>query len=142
MELNNLEEIANREKIDIINFKMIKSKARIINYIQPCIFMDYSQIHTYTEEKCLLAEEIAHYYTDSYYTFNSDKTFIDKQEYRANKWKCLICVPLRSILDCFKKGITNLFDIAQELRVEPNMVAFAYNYYRENGQLVTNDNVL
>lgn len=58
MELNNLEEIANREKITIINDKMKKKKAKIIDYDKSYIFMDYSQIHTETEEKCLLAEEL------------------------------------------------------------------------------------
>jgi len=137
MEIIDLEKIAEREKINIYNFKMSK-KAKIIDYNGISILMDYSQIHTDVEEKCCLAEEIAHYYTDSYYTLNSDQTFIDKQEYRANKWKCLVCVPLKSILDCFKNGITNLFDIAQELSVEPNMVEFAYNYYKENKMLCVN----
>ena len=58
MELIELENIAKREKIDIINFKIKKGKARIINYLGYYIFIDYSQIHSYTEEKCILAEEI------------------------------------------------------------------------------------
>lgn len=58
MELVDLENIAKREKIDIINYKMEKTRARIINYIGSYIFMDYSKINTYAEEKCLLAEEI------------------------------------------------------------------------------------
>lgn len=58
MELVELENIAYREKIDIINYKMNKTKARIINFENYHIFMDYSKIDTYTEEKCLLAEEI------------------------------------------------------------------------------------
>ena len=103
MELIDLENIANREKICISNFKMRKNKARIIEYNNTCIFMDYSQIHTYTEEKCLLAEELGHYYYSAYYTLNSDKEFIDKQEYKALKWKSLACVPLNSILSCFYK---------------------------------------
>lgn len=103
MELLELENIAKREKINIINFNMRKTKARIIEYDDTCIFMDYSKIHSYTEEKCLLAEELGHYYYSAYYTLNSDKEFIDKQEYRALKWKSLICVPLKSILSCLNK---------------------------------------
>lgn len=103
MELLDLENIAEREKINIINYKMNKSKARIINYNNYYIFMDYSKINTYTEEKCLLAEELGHYYYDSYYTLNSDQIFIDKQEYKALKWKSLSCVSLNSILTCFMK---------------------------------------
>ena len=55
MEVIDLENIAMREKINIVNCKMRKVKARIINDSSPFIFMDYSQIDTYTEEKCLLA---------------------------------------------------------------------------------------
>lgn len=137
MDLIDLEKLAEREKIDIVNFKIRKKKARIVNYNKPTIFMDYSNIDSYTEEKCLLAEELGHYYYDSYYTLTSDKSFIDKQEYRANKWKCVSCVPLQSLLICFKRGITNVTDIAEELSVEPNMVEFAYNYYKDNNLLYT-----
>ena len=84
MEIIDLEKIAEREKINIYNFKMSK-KAKIIDYNGISILMDYSQIHTNVEEKCCLAEEIAHYYTDSYYTLNYDQTFIDKQ-INGNVW--------------------------------------------------------
>lgn len=103
MELIDLEKIAEREKISIINYKMNKSKARIINYDNSYIFMDYSKIHSYTEEKCLLAEEIGHYFYDAYYTLSASQEIIDKQEYKSLKWRSLICVPLQSILSCFIK---------------------------------------
>lgn len=134
MEIKDLESLATRENINIINYKM-KPKARIID---KCIFMDYSQIHTSKDEKCTLAEELGHYYYDSYYTFNSSQEEIDRAEYKAFKWKSLACVTPQSILNCFLKGITNLFDIAEELNVDPKMVEFAYEYYIENGLLMTN----
>jgi len=138
MEVLDLEDIANKEKLNIVNYKM-KPKARIIDRY---IFIDYSKIHTYTEEKCLLAEELGHYYYDAYYTLRSSQTDIDKAEYKAMKWKSLTCVSLKSILHCFKNGICNLSDIAEELNVEQNMVEFAYNYYKDNGQLFTNEEML
>ena len=103
MELIELENIAKKEKIDIINFKMKNIKARIINYDNSYIFMDYSKIKTYTEEKCLLAEELGHYYKDSYYTLCSSKIDVERAEYKALKWRSLVCVPLKSILSCFNK---------------------------------------
>jgi len=103
MELIDLEKIAKREKIDIINYKMKKTKARIINFDSPYIFMDYSKIKTYKEEKCLLAEELGHYFYDSYYTLSASQNYIDKQEYKALKWKSLSCVSLQLILSCFSK---------------------------------------
>ena len=58
MLLLELEKIAKREKINIVNNRMRKTKARIIECDNTCIFMDYSKIHSYIEEKCLLAEEL------------------------------------------------------------------------------------
>ena len=109
MELIELEKIAERENINLINFKMHKNKARIINYDYCYIFMDYSKIKSLTEEKCLLAEELGHYYYDAYYTLSSDQTTIDRQEYKALKWKSLTCVPLKSILSCLKSRTNKLY---------------------------------
>lgn len=102
MELIDLENIARKEKLNLIDYKM-KPKARIIDKY---IFMDYSKIHTQTEEKCILAEELGHYYYDAYYTMSSTQQDIDRTEYKALKWKSLSCVPLKSILKCFyNRGI-------------------------------------
>ncbi len=135
MEIKDLENLIDREKLKIINYKM-KPKARIIDKY---ILMDHSKIHSEAEEKCLLAEELGHYYYDAYYTFNSSQIDIDRAEYKANKWKSLNCVSLNSILSCFKQGIVDLYDIAEKLQVEPNMVEFAYNYYVDNGKIFTNE---
>lgn len=132
MNLINFEELTEREKIDIFHDNIMKQKAKIIKYEGTSILLNNKKIHSETERKCLLAEELGHYYYDAYYTLNSDQAFIDKQEYRAKKWKCLTCVSRQSILDCFKRGITNLYDIATELQVEPNMIQFAYDYYKRN----------
>ena len=35
-------------------------------------------------------------------------------------------------------GIYNLWDIAEKLNVDTNMVEFSVNYYKENGLLKTN----
>ena len=115
MELIELEKIAERENINLINFKMHKNKARIINYDSCYIFMDYSKIKTITEEKCLLAEELGHYYYDAYYTLSSDQTTIDRQEYKALKWKALTCVPLKSILNCFYKRNNKLYGYCRRI---------------------------
>lgn len=103
MELNKLYDIAEREHIDVINFKM-KNKAIIGNYQgASMIGLNYSKIDTYSEEKCLLAEELGHYYYSSYYTLMSDQNFIDKQEYRANKWSYLVLIPYKDLKSAILK---------------------------------------
>ena len=55
------------------------------------------KIDTAKEEKCLLAEELGHYYYSSYYTLHSDQNFIDKQEYRAKKWSYYVLIPYENL---------------------------------------------
>ena len=58
MELNRLYNIAEKENIDVINFKM-KNKAIIGNINEEyCIGLNYSNIDNSSEEKTLLAEEL------------------------------------------------------------------------------------
>ena len=67
MELNKLYDIAEKENIDVINFKM-QNKAIIgcldNNYT---IGVNYSIIDNSSEEKTVLAEELGHYYCNAFY---------------------------------------------------------------------------
>lgn len=132
MELNKLYDIATRENISIEDFKM-KNKA-IIERIDTeyYIGLNYSKIKSITEEKELLAEELGHYYCNAFYNSNSDFSTISKKEYRANKWKCTVLVSVNDFIDAFKKGLKNIYEIAEYLNLSEDTVAFAYNYYKEN----------
>ncbi len=78
----------------------MKPKARILN---KHIFIDYSQIDTSIEEKCILSEELGHYYCDAYYTFNSSQIDIDRAEYRARKWSYYVLVPFENLRKAIQK---------------------------------------
>lgn len=103
MNLNRLYDIAEKENIDIINFKM-KNKAIIgcldNNYT---IGLNYSIIDNSREEKTVLAEELGHYYYDATYTYNSDLQLISKQEYKAKKYSYLILVPFEKLKSAILK---------------------------------------
>lgn len=104
MDLNKLYDLAEKEHINIYNCPVAEINGIYLFYQNyNAIGLNYKKLNTVTKEKCTLAEELGHYYYDSYYTLNSDKTFIEKQEYRALKWRSLACVPLKSFLNCFYK---------------------------------------
>lgn len=103
MDLNKLYNIAEREKIDVYNFKMNKTKSRIIEYHGTHIFMDFSQIDTSSEEKCLVAEELGHYFYHAYYSLSSSQTLIDKQEYKAKKYSYNILIPFEKLKSAILK---------------------------------------
>ena len=133
MDLNKLKKLYNKEHIDIVNWKMNKNKARILQ--GGVVFIDYSQIDNEIEEKELLAEELGHYYYDAYYNYNSPSSLIRKAEYKANKWKSLNLVTLQDLLSCKEKGINDIPHIAYELQVSPASVQFAYDFYRSKNEI-------
>lgn len=97
MELNRLYDIADKEKIGIINYKML-NKAIICEANEKYyIGINYSKIDTYTEEKEILAEELGHYYCGATYCSYDNKTFISKQEYRARKWSYNVLIPYEDL---------------------------------------------
>lgn len=103
MELNKLYNIANKENISVIDFKM-KNKA-IIGKVNDnyCIGLNYSKINSFREEKELLAEELGHYYYDAFYNSYSNITTIQQKEYKANKWKCTVLVSVNELKQAIKK---------------------------------------
>lgn len=132
MELNKLYLIADKENIPVIPFRM-KNKA-IIGKVNEkyCIGLNYSKIDNSCEEKELLAEELGHYYHNSFYNSYSDKTLISQKEYRAKKWQCTVLISINDFKNAFKKGLTSLYDISEYFNLSENVVQFAYNYYKEN----------
>jgi len=59
MNLEKLEDLIYKEKIELIEYPMQNAKARIVqNTKDPFIFMDRTQIENSIEEKCILAEEL------------------------------------------------------------------------------------
>ncbi len=97
-------QIAEKEHIDIVNYKWTNTKARIFelnnNYY---IGLDDNQINTSIEEKEVLAEELGHYYYDATYKFDSDLNLIGKQEYRAKKWAYYALVPFENLKSAILK---------------------------------------
>ena len=135
MELDKLYDIATRENISIEDFRM-KNKAIIERLDKDCyIGLNYSKIEGITEEKELLAEELGHYYCNAFYNSSSSPSTIAQKEYRANKWKCTVLVSVNDFKDAFKKGLKNVYEIAEYLNLSEDTVAFAYNYYKENSYI-------
>nr|DAM85230.1 MAG TPA: IrrE protein [Caudoviricetes sp.] len=135
MDLNKLYDVAEKENIPVIDFRM-KNKAIICKTNRRiCIGLNYEKINSVTEEKELLAEELGHYYCNAFYNSNSDFSTISKKEYRANKWKCTVLVSVNDFIDAFKKGLKNVYEIAEYLNLSEDTVIFAYNYYKENSYI-------
>ena len=71
----------------------------LLNYDKiNAIALNYDKLGTYIEEKCTLAEELGHFYMDATYPAScTNKTLIDKQEYRAKKWSYYVLIPFENL---------------------------------------------
>lgn len=135
MEINKLYDVATKENISVIDFKM-KNKA-IIEEVDKRYYigLNYSKISNSIEEKELLAEELGHYYTNTLYKYNYSNEEIRKREYRANKWAFKTLVPCSKLKELYDKGIEYSYEFAEELGVSENLINKACNYYKENSYI-------
>lgn len=131
MELNKLYDIAEKENICVIDFKM-KNKA-IIGCIDNnySIGLNYSVLGNSNEEKTILAEELGHYYTNTLYNENYSNIEISKREFRALKWAFKLLVPYSKLKELSEKGYKYTYQFAEELGVTEDLIKKAYNYYSE-----------
>ena len=99
MELNSIYDIAEKENIKIYDWQIEDVDGMYLNYHKiNAIALNYDRLDTYIDEKCTLAEELGHYYMDATYPASTtDKTLIDKQEYRAKKWSYYVLIPFENL---------------------------------------------
>lgn len=90
-----------------------------------------SGISTTAERACILAEELGHYHT----TVGDilDQTQLDnrKQEKRARRWSYEKLVPLIKLVQAYKSGAKNRFELAEYLDVTNEFLENAIGHYKE-----------
>ena len=131
MELNTLYDIAEKENIKIYDYNIDNVNGAFINYEGfNAIALNYNNIKTQAKEKCVLAEELGHYYYNATYSpLCTDTTLISKQEYRAKKWAAKTLVPYSELI---KKHFEYVYELADEFGVTEDLIVFAYQYYLDN----------
>lgn len=131
MEVLDMYKIAEKEKIDILNYKWSTSKAKVFEIENKYyIALDNKQISTNIEEKEILAEELGHYYCNALYYINSDKIQKDKCEFRAMKWSYSVLVPLQKLKEKLSQGF-NLYELAEYFNVDCKYMIECINFYAE-----------
>lgn len=130
MELQTLYDIAEREHIYMFNKRIKGCKGmHCTNGKVNAIALDYSQLENTVEEKSVLAEELGHYYCNSVYPLScTDKTLVDKAEYRAKKWAVKALVSPADLEKVKLQGLKHKWEIAEELGVSEWIAEKAVEY--------------
>ena len=96
---------------------------------------------TETEKRCVMAEELGHYYTGCGDILDQSSVSNRKQELKGRIHAYNRLVGLLGIIDAYQNHCTNLFETADHLHVPEDFLNEAISYYRSKyGTSVTVDN--
>ena len=84
-----------------------------------------------TKKKCVLAEELGHYYTTSGDIMDQSSVDSRKQEHRARLWAYDKVIGLMGIVDCYRAGCRTVTDMAEHLEVTEEFLKEALLCYKE-----------
>lgn len=88
-------------------------------------------LKTQTEKACILAEERGHHFTTSGDIIDQTDIQNRKQEFRARMWAYNDRIQLNQIVDAYKYGCRNTYEIAEYLEVTEEFLNDALNAYRD-----------
>ena len=90
-----------------------------------------NDIDTNAERACILAEEMGHHYTSAGNIIDQTDEQNRKQEFRARMWAYNEMVGLIGIIDAYKNGCHNSYEIAEYLEVTEKFLNDALEAYRD-----------
>lgn len=99
-------------------------------YIDNTITLN-SNIDTEAEKKCILAEELGHHFTSYGNIIDQSKIENKKQERRARAWAYDKLIGITGLINAYKYGCRNKYEIAEYLNVSEQFLEDAIKYYHE-----------
>lgn len=90
-----------------------------------------NDIDTNAERACILAEEMGHHYTSAGNIIDQTDEQNRKQEFRARMWAYSEMVGLIGIIDAYKNGCRNSYEVAEYLEVTEEFLNDALNTYKD-----------
>lgn len=115
MELIELYDIAEESNIEIDNFPLATTAAvsEMDSDLSCHIAIDYTKLHTQAEERVVLAHEIGHCVTGSFYNRYSPFDVREKHEYRADRYAALKAVPPDELVAAIADGYENVWELSE-----------------------------
>lgn len=145
MNLENLYNLAEKEKIKIYDWHIENADGIYINIDKlNAIALNYDNLGSYIEEKCVLAEELGHYYYDATYSpYCKNLNIISKQEYKAKKWAYNTLIPYENLRRAILNGKTSILSLADYFNVTTQFVSKCIDFYiQKYGYILTDEEML
>ena len=129
MTLDELYDRAQQQGIEIDNFQMREIVS--VSFPENWIAIDRKKIKTRAEEKVILAHEVGHCETGSFYNIHSAFDVREKHEYRANKRSFQMLIPHEELLAAVDRGLTEIWELAEHFDVPCEYMQKAAEYWRQ-----------
>lgn len=130
--LSELYVLAQNENIDISCFDLPECRSLSLLMGDKCyIAIDPFALETTADEACILAHELGHCVTGSFYNRYSDIDIRAKHERRADKWAIKKLVPKDELNDAFEHGIVEPWDLAEYFNVTEDFIRKAVEFYKD-----------
>lgn len=100
-----------------------------------------TKLDTDIEKRCILAEELGHYYTSYGDIVDQAKLENRKQERKARAWAYDRLIGIMGLITAYKYGCKNKYEVAEFLNITEEFLEAAVTYYNEKyGQYYALDN--
>ena len=94
-----------------------------------------STLETSAEKSCILAEELGHHYTSSGNIIDMSVVTNRKQELHARAWAYNRLIGLYGIINAYRSGCRNGYEIAEHLNITEEFLNEALQYYRNKYEI-------
>lgn len=128
MTLNELYTIADNNNISVYYFPLSPMQSLSL---PETIAIDVTQLDTALEEKGLLAHELGHCLTWSFYNISSKYNTRSRMEYRADRWVIHNLIPFSEFYEALQNGITERWQLAEYFDVTEDYIDKAITMYEQ-----------
>lgn len=132
---DNLLDEADKENIYVIENAKFQSKAS--GLINNDVIGINKNVRSSAQRSCILAEELGHYHTSSGNILDQSSVSNRKQELHARAWAYNRLIGLYGIINAYRSGCRNGYEIAEHLNITEEFLAEALQYYRNKYGLCT-----
>ena len=129
MTLDELYIYAENKEIEVDDFPMRELVSA--SFPENWIAMDSRKIKTKAEEKVILAHEVGHCETGSFYNIYSPYDIKERHERKANVWSYRKLIPHEDLIAAVQKGITEIWELAEYFDVPCDYMQNAAEYWRQ-----------
>jgi hypothetical protein len=126
----NLYELADEEKIRILNYNIDECNGIFLNKDKHNIIALNNKISSSNEEKEILAEELGHHFKSATYPVTcTNCIIIAKNEYKAKEWAYEYLIPYKDLQEAVGKGILTRDELADFFDVTSDFMQRCLEFY-------------